>query len=146
MPLDLAVSPPGFHRDRILLSVLEGRVEDDEVVVQVRIPPVAEPSALVAEYPLFHHAASEQRAPVRLAGVAEDFVVWLSARFVLAANEPINLVEQEVVKSDSALVLSDELVFAKRFGVDAPHVARDRGARVIEEHHPVADVTLPDFG
>ena len=95
MPLDLVVSSPGFYRDRILLSVLEGRVEDDEVVVQVRIPPVAEPSVLVTEYPPFHHAASKQRAPVRLAGVAEDFVVWLSARFMLAANEPVNLVEWE---------------------------------------------------
>ena len=51
MPLDLVVSSPGFHRDRILLSVLEGRMEDDEVVVQVRIPPVAEPSVLVADLP-----------------------------------------------------------------------------------------------
>ena len=79
-------------------------------------------------------------------GVAEDFVVWLSIRFVLAANEPIYLVEQEVVKADSALVLSGELVFAKRFGIDTPHVTRNPGARAIEEHHPAADVALPDFG
>ena len=100
----------------------------------------------MAEYLLFHHAASEQRSSVRLAGVAEDFVVWLSIRFVLAANEPIYLVEQEVVKADSALVLSGELVFAKRFGIDTPHVTRNPGARAIEEHHPAADVALPDFG
>lgn len=30
---------------------------------------------------------------VRLAGVAEDFTVRLTTRFVLAANEPIHLVE-----------------------------------------------------
>ena len=56
-------------------------------------------------------------------GVAEDFIVRLSTRFVLAVEEPIHFVEQKVVKADSALVLSGELVFAKRFGIDAPHVA-----------------------
>ena len=87
---DLVVSSPGFHRGRIPISVLEGRVEDDEVVVQVRIPPVAEPSVLVAEYLLFYHATSEQWTPVRLAGVAEDFVVWLSIRFVLNQSTSLN--------------------------------------------------------
>lgn len=93
-----------------------------------------------------HHAASEQRVPVRLAGAAEDFVVRLSTRFVLAVEEPIHLVGQEVVEADSALVLAGELVFAERFGVDTPHVTRNPGARAVEEHHPVADVALPDFG
>ena len=78
VPPDLVVSLPGFHRGRALLSVPEGRVEYDEIVVQVRIPPAAEPSVLMAEYLFFHHTASEQRSSVRL-----------SARFVLAANEPI---------------------------------------------------------
>ena len=67
-PPDLAVSSPGFHRGRIpisAISVLEGRVEDDEVVVQVRIPPVAEPPVLVAEYSFFHYATSEQRSSDR---------------------------------------------------------------------------------
>ena len=67
-PPDLAVSSPGFHRGRIpisAISVLEGRVEDDEVVVQVRILPVAEPPVLVAEYSFFHHATSEQRSSDR---------------------------------------------------------------------------------
>ena len=98
-----------------------------------------EPSVLVTEYPLFHHATSEQRAPVRLAGVAKDFVVWLSARFVLAVNEPTHLVEQEIVEADSALVRAVKLVLAERFGIDAPHVARDWGAWTIEDHHPIAD-------
>ena len=144
-PPDLVVSPPGFHRGRALPSVPEGRVEYDEIVVHVRMPPVAEPSVLVAEYLLFHHATSEQRPSVRLAGVAEDFIVRLSARFVLAVNEPTHLVEQKVAETDSALVLASELVFAERFGVDAPHIARDRAARVVEDHHPVADVALPDL-
>lgn len=59
---------------------------------------------------------------VRLAGVAEDFIVRLSARFMLAVNEPTHLVEQKVAEADSALVLAGKLVFAERFGVDAPHV------------------------
>ena len=49
VPPDLVVSLLGFHRGRALLSVPEGRVEYDEIVVQVRIPPAAEPSVLMAE-------------------------------------------------------------------------------------------------
>lgn len=96
-----------------------------------------------------HYASLRQTWLYRLqafTGVAEDFVVWLSAPFVLAVSEPIHLVEQEVVEAGSVFVLAGVLVLAKRFGIDAPHVARDRGARAIEEHHPVADVALPDFG
>ena len=92
-PPDLVVAPPGLHGGRAVLFVLEGRVEDEEIVVHVRVPPVAEPSVLVAKYLLFNQAAREQRPPVLFVWSAEKLVIRKPAPFVIAAGETINLVE-----------------------------------------------------
>lgn len=138
----LVVAPPCFDGPRCLFPVHERRVEDEAVLVEARVPPVAEAAVLVAEDLFCCQLRCEQRASVLLTLRPEELIVTVFEPLIIA-EVPVHFVEQQVVEAYALGVRLGQLLIRDALGVNSAHVARDAAARVVEDHHSVADVALP---
>lgn len=110
---DLVIAPPGLHGLRGRFLSFGRRVEDEQVVVHVRVPPVAEAATRVTECQLLHEVVGEQRARVGLPRVSKELVLRLAFRLVPAVGEQGDLVEELVAEEGPASAAAGELVLAR---------------------------------